>query len=92
MSEEQEQEHKYCYLVEHPRHGTKVFYYGRVYGAEAARDAVDYADSLCIVRKLSLYDNAVEVQSLSAQFSAITRTNVELPQLPVVEALLSSVG
>lgn len=86
-----EEEHKYCYLVEHPQHGTKVFYYGRVYGAEAARDAVDYAENLVPVFKLRLYDSAIESKDLSAQFSAITKTTVELPNIPV-EALLSGVG
>lgn len=86
-----EEEQKYCYLVEHPQHGTKVFYYGRVYGAEAARDAVDYAENLVTVFKLRLYDSAMESKDLSAQFSAITKPTVELPNIPV-EAMLSSVG
>lgn len=85
-----EEEQKYCYLVEHPQHGTRVFYYGRVYGAEAARDAVNYAENIVPVFKLRLYDSVVE-QDLSAQFSAITKTTVELPNIPV-EALLSGVG
>lgn len=85
-----EEEQKYCYLVEHPQHGTRVFYYGRVYGAEAARDAVNYAENIVPVFKLRLYDSVVE-QNLSAQFSAITKTTVELPNIPV-EALLSGVG
>lgn len=88
----EEQEQKYCYLVEHPRHGTKVFYVSYDYD-KAARLAVDYAENTVIVFKMPVYDEPIEkVQDLSAQFSAITRTNVELPQLPVVEALLSSVG
>lgn len=85
-----EEEQKYCYLVEHPQHGTRVFYYGQVYGAEAARDAVNYAENIVPVFKLRLYDSVVE-QDLSAQFSAITKTTVELPNIPV-EALLSGVG
>ena len=90
MPEEQEQ--KYCYLVEHPQHGTKVFYYGRVYGAEAARDAVDYAENIVPVFKLRLYDSAIEAQSLSAQFNAVaTKSTVELPNIPI-DALLSGVG
>jgi hypothetical protein len=92
MPEEQEQ--KYCYLVEHPQHGTKVFYYGRVYAAEAARDAVDYSESIVPVFKLRLYDSAVEAQNLSAQFNAVaakSTTTIELPHIPV-EALLSGAG
>jgi hypothetical protein len=91
LPKEEMEEQKYCYLVEHPHHGTRIFYYGRVYGAEAARDAVDYAENLVPVFKLRLYDSAVESKNLSAQFNAITRTSIELPNIPV-EALLSSVG
>ena len=87
----EEQEQKYCYLVEHPQHGTKVFYYGQAYAAGAARDAVDYAENIVPVFKLRLYDSAVEAQNLSAQFSAITKPIVELPNIPV-DALLSGVG
>ena len=90
MSEQTEQ--KYCYLVEHPQHGTKIFYSGEYYQGEAARNAVDYAENIAIVFKLPLHDSPIEkVQDLSAQFSAITRTTVELPKIPV-EALLSDLG
>lgn len=89
MNEPQVQ--KYAYLVEHPVHGTKIFY--NPYDADvSARLAVDYAENTVIVFKLPLYDTPIEAtQDLSAQFSAITKPIVELPNIPV-EALLSSVG
>lgn len=88
MNEPQAQ--KYCYLVEHPHHGTKIFY--NPYDTDmSAKLAVDYAENTVIVFKLPLHDAPIEsTQDLSAQFSAITKP-VELPSLPV-EAMLSSVG
>lgn len=87
-----EEDQKYCYLVEHPQHGTKVFYSGEYYQTDAAKNAVDYAENLCIVFKLPMHDSPIEkVQDLSAQFSTITKSTVELPNIPV-EALLSGVG
>tara|TARA_R110000868_G_scaffold304484_7_gene565612 strand:+ start:444 stop:710 length:267 start_codon:yes stop_codon:yes gene_type:complete len=82
---------KFCYLVEHPQRGTKVFY--DVYDPDkAAKLAVDYAENTVIVFKMPLHDEPIEkVQDLSAQFSAITKPTVELPNIPV-EALLSGVG
>ncbi len=82
---------KFCYLVEHPVQGTKVFY--DAYDPDkAAKLAVDYAENTVIVFKMPLYDEPFEKpQDLSAQFSAITKTTVELPNIPV-EALLAGVG
>jgi hypothetical protein len=81
---------KYAYLVEHPAHGTKIFY--NPYDSDlSARLAVDYAENTVIVFKLPLHESELSVQDLSAQFSVIAKPNVELPNIPV-EALLSSVG
>lgn len=83
---------KYAYLVEHPVHGTKIFY--NPYDADvSAKLAVDYAENTVIVFKLPLYESELLVQDLSAQFSAITAKSpaIELPHIPV-DALLSSVG
>jgi hypothetical protein len=83
---------KYCYLVEHPRQGTKIFY--DAYDIDkSARLAVDYAENLVTVFKLPLHDSAITTtQDLSAQFSSMTKPKVELPKLEPIEALLSSVG
>lgn len=80
---------KECYLVEHPTKGAKVFYSGAYYRTEAARLAVDYADSLVPVKKLVLIESEDDIPlSLEAQF---TKAQVELPSIPV-DALLSNIG
>ena len=83
---------KYAYLVEHPVHGTKIFY--NPYDADvSAKLAVDYAENTVIVFKLPLHESELPVQDLSAQFSVIAAKSptVELPHIPV-DALLSGAG
>jgi len=89
-----EEEQNSCYLVEHPRKGTKVFYFGRVYKAEAAKAAVDYAENIVIVFKLPLHETEMFTQSLNAQFNAVAKP--ELPSIPTreltYESMFESVG
>jgi len=82
-----EEEQKYCYLVDHPKWGTKVFY-NRYEDDKPAKLAVDYAENLCTVFKMPLHEEAVS--NLSTEFNYVVKA-IELPSIPV-EAILSSVG
>jgi len=48
---------KYCYVVDHPHHGTKVFYSGDMFMQYAAKSAIDYAENLVPVMKVELIDD-----------------------------------
>lgn len=83
-------EEKYCYFVDHDEYGRRVFYHPYNLGL-AAELAIAYADNTYPVFKLPLIESELPVQDLSAQFSAIAKPSIELPNLSV-DALLNAVG
>lgn len=48
---------KYCYVVDHPEYGTRVFYSGDMFLNYAAKSAIDYAENLVPVMKVPLIDD-----------------------------------
>jgi len=89
MIEKEKEEQEYAYLVEHPEHGTRIFYVGGYYGDTAGAMAVDYAENIVIVFKIPLYSQAY-VHSLSTEFSNVVKS-IELPSIPV-ESMLCNMG